>query len=94
VEVLHRAAELERLQHVAVEIDVSRQIGFGDAPFVEAPSGMTTSNGSEMLAYWAANRPSKDLRAGGSARAVSVWWPLNLVVSLTLTFRLLFEPAT
>ena len=36
VEILHDAAQLERLEHVAVEIDVAGEIGLGDAPFVEA----------------------------------------------------------
>ena len=39
VEILHRSAQLERLQHVAIEIEIAGKIGVCDAAFVDAGDG-------------------------------------------------------
>ncbi len=36
MEILHRAAQLERLEHVSFDVDVGREIGGGDAALVQA----------------------------------------------------------
>ena len=40
MEILHRPAELERAQHVALEVDVAGEIGIAEAAFVEAGDGL------------------------------------------------------